>query len=59
MADLSFMIGRWSFDSQHEESDWHPTNAGYTYFSYTKEYQSNNASERHQRKNGLKKTTKM
>ena len=50
MVDLSFMMGRCSFNNQHLGFDQHPTNVGCSNFRYTTNNQINNAPEKHQRK---------
>ena len=55
MTEVSVMLGRCSGNNQHGGIDQHPANVGCSYFRHT----SNNAFERHQRKNGQEKTKKM
>ena len=47
---LGVIIGRCSLNSQHAESVRLPANVGCSYFRYTNKNQSNNVSERHQKR---------
>ena len=57
MTYMSVMIDRFSLRRQMIFSQ-HPVNVSSSYFWYTKKYQSNNASERPQRKKGTRKDNK-